>query len=349
MTTLIGCAQNTTLVVYYSYTGNCEQIVETLTNQITADVIRIEPAEKNLDYAANNYALGSSLISTIKANPDSESSYPAIDDVTVNFSQYNNIIVVTPLWWSQMAAPMQTFLFTNSSQMAGKNIGLVVSSYSSSISGVENDCKRLVPDGNYLSESLWINNSNHSNRESLIEQWLTDVNFSSLLEKRTMNITINGTTKVCTLADNSSTQALLEQLTQGDITYEAHDYGSFEKVGNIGITLPQNNESITTEPGDVILYQGTSICLYYDENTWNFTRIGKIEGISQSEMKSFVDANNGNVTVTLSLSSVETGINPVKANEKSKKGGIYTIDGKQLDSVPEKGIYIENGVKKMKE
>lgn len=76
-------------------------------------------------------------------------------------SDYQNIIIVTPLWWSQMAALMQTFLFNCGSQMAGKNIGLIVSSASSGISGVEADCKRLVPEGNYYSKSLWICGSSH--------------------------------------------------------------------------------------------------------------------------------------------------------------------------------------------
>lgn len=60
-----------------------------------------------------------------------------------------------------MAALMQTFLFNCGSQMAGKNIGLIVSSASSGISGVEADCKRLVPEGNYYSKSLWICGSSH--------------------------------------------------------------------------------------------------------------------------------------------------------------------------------------------
>ena len=93
-----------TLVVYYSYTGNCREIVTTLTSQIEADVLEIQPAEKGLKYEANNYALGTQLLNTIKANPNDASSYPAIDPVTTSPADYQNIIIVTPLWWSQMAA-----------------------------------------------------------------------------------------------------------------------------------------------------------------------------------------------------------------------------------------------------
>ena len=171
-----------TLVVYYSYTNNCREIVTTLTSQIKADVLEIQPAEKGLKYEANNYALGTQLLNAIKANPNDASSYPAIDPVSTSLSDYGTVIIVTPLWWSQMAAPMQTYLFNYGSQMAGKNIGLIVSSYSSGISQVVEDCKRLVPDGNYFSENLWINNSNHSNRSSLIQNWLTTVNYNTVTD-----------------------------------------------------------------------------------------------------------------------------------------------------------------------
>ena len=167
-----------TLVVYYSYTGNCRGIVTTLTSQIQADVLEIQPAEKGLKYEANNYALGTQLLNAIKANPNDAGSYPAIDPVTTSLNDYETIIIVTPLWWSQMAANMQTYLFNYGSQLAGKNIGLIVSSASSGISGVVDDCKRLVPDGKYFSENLWINHSNHSNRATLIQNWLTAINYN---------------------------------------------------------------------------------------------------------------------------------------------------------------------------
>ncbi len=65
------------LVAYYSYTNNVERIVTALKSQIDVDVIEIEPAEKGLDYAANNYALGTQLLNAIRNNPNDAASYPA--------------------------------------------------------------------------------------------------------------------------------------------------------------------------------------------------------------------------------------------------------------------------------
>jgi hypothetical protein len=79
-----------------------------------------------------------------------------------------------------MAANMQTYLFNCGGQMAGKNIGLIVSSASSGISGVAADCKWLVPNGKYFSQDLWINHSNHSNRATLIQNWLSAINYNTV-------------------------------------------------------------------------------------------------------------------------------------------------------------------------
>lgn len=173
-------AQAKTLIVYYSYTNNVERIVNELRTQIEADVIEVEPAEKGLDYAANNYAIGSAQIAAIREKTDDAASYPAIDPVNVDMSQYSTIIIGAPLWWSNMAAPLQTFLFQHGKEMGGKNIGLIVSSASSGISGVEGDAKRLIPNGNFLSPSLWIRSSQTSNAKTLLQNWLQAIDYNNL-------------------------------------------------------------------------------------------------------------------------------------------------------------------------
>lgn len=160
-------ATRKTLVVYYSFTNNVHAIVSDLCTQI--DVVRVEPAEKGFDYAADNYAIGSALIQAIRNAPGNASPYPAIDPVTVEFDAYDTILV---------AAPLQTFLFNHGAEMAGKRIGLIVSSASSGISGVESDARRLIPDGNFLTPSLWIRSSQTADCHSMIAQWLDDLRYA---------------------------------------------------------------------------------------------------------------------------------------------------------------------------
>ena len=118
-------------------------------------------------------------------------------------------------------------------------------------------------------------------------------------EELTMKITANGNSLTAVLADNSSARALLERLQSGEISVEMHDYGNFEKVGPLGFSLPTNDEPIITSPGDVILYQGNNITVYYDVNQWNFTRLGRIENVTREDLLDFF--GEGNVTVTFSL------------------------------------------------
>ena len=102
-----------------------------------------------------------------------------------------------------------------------------------------------------------------------------------------------------TLADNSSAMAFYELLEKGPVTIKMTDYGSFEKVGSLPTSLPRNDTQITTSAGDIILYQGNQITIYYDTNSWNFTRLGKIDGMTQAELKKIL--GTGNVTAVLSI------------------------------------------------
>lgn len=113
-------------------------------------------------------------------------------------------------------------------------------------------------------------------------------------------LTIEGCrTFTATLAENSSAEALKALLAEDDLAIEMSDYGNMEKVGPIGQSLPRNDEHITTSPGDLILYQGINLVIYYATNTYNFTRLGKIDNVTQAVLKSAL--GEGGVRVTLSL------------------------------------------------
>lgn len=334
-----------TLVVFYSYTGNCREIVNTLTSQIQADVLEIQPAKKGERYEANGYALGTQLLTAINANPGSAESYPAIDPVTTSLDNYKNIIIVTPLWWSQMAAHMQTYLFQNASKMAGKHVGLIVSSHSSGISGVVNDARRLLPNVVWMGDALWINASNHSKRASLIENWLKTQVFNT--DDTTMNsffITIGEQTQSVTLAENAAAQALLARLQQGNVNVTLDSSGGFEIWGALGFSLPTSDQQTTARPGDVILYNGSNICLFYGTNSWSYTRLGHIDGLSESELRTFLKAGENDIDVTLSLTSGATAIENVNGYSIEEAEHYYTLNGVKVKN-PSKGPYIKNGKK----
>ena len=111
----------------------------------------------------------------------------------------------------------------------------------------------------------------------------------------TLVIAANGKVFYAALEDNSSAEVFAENLTREAIEVDMHDYGGFEKVGPLPWELPRNDESIITEPGDVILYQGNQITVYYGQNSWNFTRLAKIGNVTGEELRDAL--GDGNVTV----------------------------------------------------
>jgi hypothetical protein len=122
---------------------------------------------------------------------------------------------------------------------------------------------------------------------------------SNVMEANSMNIEIGDNVLTATLIENSSADALKEALSEGPITVNMRDYGSMEKVGSLGVDLPRNDEQITTEAGDIILFQGSAFVIYYAPNSWNFTRLGKINNVTAEELREIL--GDGNVTITLSL------------------------------------------------
>ena len=290
-----------TLVVYYSFTGNCKTLAAVLAGYAGADVLEIQPAQEGLDYAANNYAIGSSLIAAIREKPNDPASYPAIKAVNRDAADYENIVIVTPLWWSNMAAIMQSYLFKEGSKLKDKKVGLIVSSASSGISSVAADAKRLVPEAKWAGEALCINNSNRSKSDELVKEWWDGLNKSEDTMPVEIKITVSGKSLPVKIEDNVATKALVAALREASITYDAHDYGGFEKVGGIGRTLPSGDSQITTQLGDVILYASDQLVLFYGSNSWSYTRIGKIQYGTLDELKSFLQAGKGNISVTLSL------------------------------------------------
>lgn len=157
--------------------------------------------------------------------------------------------------------------------------------------------------------------------------------------KTKMYITIDGRTEAVTLTNNSATQALVAKLQEASVTVTLNSSGGFEIWGALGFSLPTSNEQINAQPGDIVLYNGSNICMFYGTNSWNYTLLGKIDGLSESELRTFLKAGESNISVTLSLSNT-TSISQVKAD--GSKSRAYTLSG-TLAQVGHKGIIIKNG------
>ena len=112
-----------------------------------------------------------------------------------------------------------------------------------------------------------------------------------------MEVTVGETGFTATLADNEAVDALVEMMENGPVTIDMSDYSGFEKVGALGTSLPNSNSQTTTQAGDIVLYQGNQIVLFYGSNSWSYTRLGRID-----DLTGWTEAlGSGDVSVTFSL------------------------------------------------
>jgi len=164
-------------------------------------------------------------------------------------------------------------------------------------------------------------------------------------------ITIDGMTKTATMVDNAATLELVARLQQAPVTVTLNSSGGFEIWGALGFSLTTSNEQVNAQPGDIVLYNGSNICMFYGTNSWNYTRLGHIDGLSENvldpgslarqELKTFLHAGESNISVTLSLSNT-SGISQVRAGESQSKS--HTLQG-TIAQAGHKGIIIKNGRK----
>ncbi len=112
-----------------------------------------------------------------------------------------------------------------------------------------------------------------------------------------MNVQVGDTIFSATLEENVAVSALVEMMRESPVVLQMSDYSGFEKVGPLGTSLPADNSQTTTHAGDIVLYNGNQIVIFYGSNSWSYTRLGHIDDLTGWEEA----LGNGDVTVTFSL------------------------------------------------
>ena len=115
-------------------------------------------------------------------------------------------------------------------------------------------------------------------------------------EEKRMMLKIGDRQVPVTWEDNASVEALTKLADRSPLTIQMSMYGGFEQVGPIGQTIDHDDADITTEAGDIVLYAGDQIVVFYGSNSWAYTRLGHID-LSQDELTDLLA--NGDVTLTL--------------------------------------------------
>lgn len=115
---------------------------------------------------------------------------------------------------------------------------------------------------------------------------------------KALHLSVNDRELAVDWEDNESVSALIELVSSEPLTVQMSLYGGFEQVGSLGTDLPRNDSQTTTRAGDIMLYSGNQIVIFYGANSWAYTRLGRVTDQSAAEMKDLL--GGGDVTVTLS-------------------------------------------------
>ncbi len=158
-----------------------------------------------------------------------------------------------------------------------------------------------------------------------------------------ITLSVGDKTMTATLVDNNATRELESLLSKGPIEIQMSDYGGFEKVGALPQSFTTSNRQITTEPGDIMLYQGNNIVVFYGSNSWSYTPLGKVDGANASELRQFL--GEGNITLRISLGA-ENGVENIYSEAKCGLNTVYDISGNPITNRPlPSGLYVINGKK----
>lgn len=279
------------LVAYFSCTNNTKAVAEKLAQAAGADLYEIVP---EVPYTSADLNYNSDCRANREQNdPDAR---PAITGGVERWDSYDVVFLGYPIWWGKAPKIIHTFL--ESYDWVGKTIVPFCTSGSSPYN--DSSIKPLAG-----SDATWVTGCRFANSvsQSDVSAWVDGLGLDLKKEEAVvtkLEVSFNGHSYTAALADNPSVDAFVAYLRQqgGAVTIAAHDYGGFEKVGPLGTTIVETNTSLTTVPGDLILYQGSSVCLYYAANSWNFTPLGRLEG-DLSQLKEHLGGGDASITYAL--------------------------------------------------
>ena len=121
--------------------------------------------------------------------------------------------------------------------------------------------------------------------------------------KHELTMNINGEAVTVEWKDNESVSALKELAAESPVTVQTSLYGGFEQVGSIGQSLARNDKRITTQAGDIVLYSGNQLVVFYGSNTWSYTKLGHITDKTPSELTALLENDNVTITICMELSN----------------------------------------------
>ncbi|MCR5807406.1 MAG: hypothetical protein K6G68_10305 [Oscillospiraceae bacterium] len=277
-----------TLIVYFSRTGNTEKIAAHLTELTGADTYVITAAvpytDEDIEYNNDN----------CRANKEQndKSIRPEIADKLSSIDDYDTIFLGYPIWWGQEPRIIDTFL--ESYDFSEKTVIPFCTSGSSGIETSERNIAELTDIGDLVKGKRFAAGASKED----VKEWYDMLPIGNKSNENKITLSVNGNTLSVTLADTDAAKELSQKLKDGAVTIDLKEYGGFEKVGALPWSLTTSDENTETKPGDIMLYQGDQITIFYGSNTWSYTKLGTIDDVTADELEKFLSGKS--ITVTLS-------------------------------------------------
>ena len=154
------------LVLYFSHTGNTENVANFIHEAVGGDIIKLETEEPYTD----NY----DELLDIAQEEKNENARPALSTKIDNIDEYDTIFLGYPIWWGDM--PMAIYTFLDEYDLSGKTIAPFVTSGGSGLSGTPQEIQDEEPDAN-VTEGLSVKDTNSADSQNEVNEWLSEIGF----------------------------------------------------------------------------------------------------------------------------------------------------------------------------
>lgn len=274
------------LVAYFSRTGNTKALAEYAVDYLNADIFEIEAAVPYTDADIAYYT---------DCRADREQTDPTVRPEIANqipdIQQYDTIVLGYPIWHGQAPRIISTFL--ESYDFSGKTILPFCTSHSS---GIGNSDKNL----HALCDAQWMDGKRFAvnGDEQAFAEWLSNnvIRDEEDTMSKELTLMVNGTVIPVLWEDNTSVAELSGFVSDNPIRIAMRMYGGWEQVGSLGRSFSRKDVQLTADTGDIMLYSGNQIVLFFGENSWAYTKLGHID-LPADRVRDLLSAEA--VTVTL--------------------------------------------------
>ena len=267
------------LVLFASRSGNTERMANEIREQLDCDILEVEPeVAYDNDYNAMLERSQKELAAIRQGN------YPPIKTTMEKFDDYDIVFVGYPIWYGSMATPMQTFLHSHASKLAGKRIALFATSGSSGISTSVNEARNLCPDATIIEETLLLTSSTLSQMATRVPAWLEEIGASREepeVVSLKVKISVGDRIISATMEDNAAGRDFLSRLP---LEVTLNDFNNTtEKIfyPNPALTLEGVKRGCAPVPGDITIYAPWGNVAIFCKN-WSHSndliKIGHIDG-----------------------------------------------------------------------